>query len=404
MDRKDVLYPKLHKRLERIKENLKASKEVSKANKELILGFLVSREASGTGTSQQISYMDRLIPMAKIIGKRNFRSLGRQDMEGIFADYKKSPKKTNKYSQASLNKIMQTTKCFFRWLYGLSSVDPAPEPVRWMERKNCPNKLRAEDLWTEEDMEKIIKVARSLRDKCILSVFYEAGLRPGELRGLKIKDVVINGDMIRLYVAGKTEKKMGERVVPILRSYQLLRMWLSQHPKSNDTDAWLWSFGKDPMKEVTLRFMVGKLAEKAGIKKPTNPYILRHTALTRFYKKLPGTVASKLAGHVPGSKESQTYCHLAESDLDNAVRELNGSPRKETEEKIKCLKCGQSLGIGDRICPMCGLVQDDGTALKRMNDVEEALNVNAALKVLGRKYPELGELINTLLKREDVGL
>ena len=72
------------------------------------------------------------------------------------------------------------------------------------------------------------------------------------------------------------------------------------------------------------------------------------------------------------------------------------------EESRKCHKCGQSLGIGDRICPMCGLRQDDEAALKRMNDVEEALDVNAALKVLGRKYPELGELINKILCKEYV--
>jgi site-specific recombinase XerD len=396
MDRKEELYPKTRKRLEKTKENLKESKDVLQANKDSLLEFMTKLGADGTSTSQMVSYMDRLTPIAKLLGNKKFKDATKQDVTRVFAEYRKKG-----YKQASINKVIQCMKCFWRWLYDLSSQDPAPECVRWLRRENCPNKLRAEDLWTEEDMEKVMKVARSMRDKCILSVLFEAGLRPGELRNLKIKDVVVNGDMIRLYVAGKTERKGGERVVPILRSYQLVRMWLSQHPRVSDPEAWLWTFGKDPMKEITLRYMVRNMAKKANIAKPSHTYILRHTALTRFYKKVPG-VANDLAGHAAGSRVVEVYKHLADEDLEDAIRELNGMPKSEVKETTKCHKCSQSLWIGDRICPVCGLAQDDETALKRMNNVEEALDVKAGIKALGKKYPELGELINRLLEKEHI--
>jgi hypothetical protein len=198
--------------------------------------------------------------------------------------------------------------------------------------------------------------------------------------------------MVRLYVAGKTRRKSGERLVPILRSYNLMRMWLSEHPRSDDPDAWLWTFGKEPLGETNLRMLVWNLMKKAKVSKPRNPYIFRHSALTRFYRDLPGTVASKLAGHAPGSKEAATYTHLSAEDLENAVRTLNGVQKKENVESFKCHKCDQTLGIGDRLCPACGLAQDSEVALKVANETQSAVDFMKGLDVLSVQNPELKEL------------
>jgi len=397
MNKKDELYPHLAKGLDRARNRI-ANSEIMEENKKSLLDFLVKLEADGTGKPQIISYVDRLRPIAELIGNKPFREVTKREMETVFAEYRKRG-----LSKSSLNKTVECLKAFYRWVYDLSSQDPAPEVVRWLKRENVPNGLRSEDLWTDSDMEKVMNSTRSLKDKCIMSVLFEAGLRPGELRGLKIKDVVVKKDMVNLYVAGKTERIGGERVVPLLRSYNIMRMWLSQHPNRDKPESWLWTFNGKPLLDRTLRIQIRRIGERAGITKPLNPYILRHTALTRFYKNMPGTVASKLAGHSPGSKQAQTYCHLAVEDLEDSVRELNGAPRKKQEEETKrCHKCDQTLAIGDRICPACGLAQDDEMAAKRMEDTEEALNVMAGIKSLGTKYPELGELINGLLNKENL--
>jgi len=396
MDKKSMLYPRYARHMENYKEKL-LKLDVPEPNKQKFLAFMTKVEADGTGEAQRLSYFQRVIPFIELIGDTELKDVTKSQMEQIIAAWRNG----KNYKQSTINKSVENLKAFYRWLFDLTSQDPAPDAVRWIKREKSSNKLRAEDLWNEHDMEEVMKKARSLRDKCILSILYEAGLRPGELRGLKMRDVYVNKDMVRLYVAGKTERARGERTVPILRSYNLVRMWISQHPRRNEPDAWIWTFEKEPLKDVTLRFMVRALARKAGIVKPAYPYILRHTALTRFYKKLPGTIASKLAGHVPGSKHAETYCHLAMEDLDDSVRDMNGVPvEKREEEQITCHKCGQTLNIGDKICPSCSLVQDSEMAVKRMDDVEEALNIRAGILSLGKKYPELGELIDRLLDKE----
>ena len=74
--------------------------------------------------------------------------------------------------------------------------------------------------------------------------------------------------------------------------------------------------------------------------------------------------------------------------------------KEKKPESIKCHKCGQTLDIGDRICPVCGLIQDNETATKHINEIEDALNIRKVIITLGRKYPELGELINKLIEKE----
>jgi len=403
MENKELLYPKLRERLEGAKRALMAS-EASETNKKQLSGFLVKLEADGTSKAQMVSYLDRLTPVAELLGDIEFKEATKRDMEKVFAAYRTygpTCKEHNRqYSESSLLKAKQCIKCFYRWLFDLTSQDPAPVAVRWLPCRKVKNTLRSEDMWTEKDMEKVMEVARTLRDKCLLSVLFETGLRPGEIRGLRMRDVKANGDMIRLYVRGKTEKKMGERMVPVLRSYKMLTMWVSQHPGSSDPNAWLWTFGKDPINESTFRFMVRELAKKAGINKPVNPYILRHSALTRIYKSMPGTIASKLAGHAPGSKESDTYCHLADEDFDNSVREMNGVARKDKKETVNCMECGHALGVGDKLCSMCGRAKDQESAFLRIGDVEEALSVKRAMEAIRDKYPELGTLMDAIMKKE----
>ncbi len=169
MQGKEALYPLIQRRVEKAKKKLEESGALEE-NKRHILGFLVKLEADGTSNAQMLSYLDRLTPIALLLGRKDFKETTRKDMEEVFARYRKG------YAQSSLNKVVQCLKCFYRWLFDLSSADAAPEAVRWMKKESCPNILRAEDLWTEEDMQKALSVTRTLRDKCILSVLYETGL------------------------------------------------------------------------------------------------------------------------------------------------------------------------------------------------------------------------------------
>jgi site-specific recombinase XerD len=209
MDKRGMLFPKWEVRMKTLVKNLEESKDICEENKKDLTEFTNSLEAKGISVIQRIAYYDRLMPLARHLGKP-FRDANHKDVESYLAKYR-----SRGVTAQTINKFSGCVKCFYRWLYDRGSGDSAPEAVRWLKREPTPPKLRAENLITEEDIQKLIGATRTLRDRCIISVLYEAGMRPGELRALKMRDVKINGDMVRLYVAGKTERRTGERLVPI---------------------------------------------------------------------------------------------------------------------------------------------------------------------------------------------
>ena len=64
------------------------------------------------------------------------------------------------------------------------------------------------------------------------------------------------------------------------------------------------------------------LARKAGITRPVNTYLLRHTRLTEIRKLgIQGVEFNKFAGHKPGSKQEAVYVHLDNEDMKQSVIE-----------------------------------------------------------------------------------
>lgn len=385
------LYPKVEKALKNATKKLKETEEVCKENRQALIDFQIKLEADGTSTAQRLSHLHRIVPIAKMLGNTSFKTVTKKQMEGIIAKYRT----TRELKQASLNKTFECLKCFYRWLFDLASQDPAPVCVRWLKSESTNNDIRPEDLWTEEDVTKVINATRSLRTKAMISLAFESGMRPGELRALRIRDIVFNGDMLRVYCRGKLERKMGERCIPVLRCYNIIKLYIESHPRKNEPEAWLWSYGKKPIIEHYFREQLKSLAKKVGLKKPAKPLILRHSALTRLYGNLPGETARALAGH-KDSRRARTYCHLSKEQLENAVRELNGYEKKEEQEtKPVCKKCGAVLDLGSSICGRCGLPQDSKTALEKMEEEETLRKIGKALLKRVERDPKF---LDTLLK------
>jgi integrase len=79
-------------------------------------------------------------------------------------------------------------KKFFKWL------DSDDRRVRWLRisMKRKDRKL-PEELLKKEDVQELIKACVGVRDKAIVSVLWESGVRVGEFLGMEIKNVQFDG-------------------------------------------------------------------------------------------------------------------------------------------------------------------------------------------------------------------
>jgi integrase/recombinase XerD len=308
------------KRVRRLLMEAKESDIYTNNNKKLVIEFIDHCRAKNLSDHRICFYLDRIKRITKI-HKKDFKQWQKKDVEFVMSRLREIG-----YSPWTLECIKATFKVLFRWIYGLDRTDPAPKLVRWLSKVNVPSKLRKEDLLTKKDVEDMLNATNNPMHKALLSVLW-SGARPGEILGIRLKDITDRNGLIKIYVTGKTVKRTGERPIYIIDYISEFKSWIRRHPQKWNKESKLFlrekpdfnTPGKKDIRELKYANMdqiLKRLALRAGIKKTINCYRFRHTAGTRYYGKYEGSYARRLMGHASGSKMEGIYCHLNEEDIE----------------------------------------------------------------------------------------
>ncbi len=133
-------------------------------------------------------------------------------------------------------------KKFYQWLDKFEwRSNKYPERVEWLKIKtpniDKANAKRLKDLLTDADVKLMVENANNLRDKSMIIVLYESGVRFGELIEMDINSIKFDeyGCIVDLF--GKTA---GQRTVRLINSVPLLHNWMSIHPNKDNPNAPLW--------------------------------------------------------------------------------------------------------------------------------------------------------------------
>jgi len=249
-------------------------------------------------------------------------------------------------------------KSFFRWLR--KCEDGYPPEVKWIKStvKKRDTKL-PEDLLTEEEVQRIILAAGNLRDRALIQVLYEGGLRIGELLTMRVGNVQFIRDGARLMVRGKT----GPRCILVVASVPAISNWLSIHPKASDAHAPLWpaenwSHHGGSIRYETFTARLRAYARRAGIAKRVHPHLFRHSRSSHVANRWTEAQMNAYFGWVQGSDMPRTYVHLSGRDMDNAVLGLYGMQRDDggnVNKRLACPRCHADIATGSVTCPKCWL-------------------------------------------------
>ncbi len=218
------------RRLKYTEESIKNS-SISEKNKIIIFDYekqLLIKEFS-------IGRIDKCISVLKIISEglnKNLDSLEKEDIE-TFLEWiqRRNVEDWTKYS------YKQIFKTFLKRTGKKNLADQ-------IYSKRVRNKIP--DIFTRQEILKMIEAARHPMDKALISALYETGCRIGEMASLKIKDVHFDNYGAVLIVNGKT----GMRRVRAIFAAPYLSAWLSIHPKNSDQNAPCWiRFGRGAKSE-----------------------------------------------------------------------------------------------------------------------------------------------------------
>ncbi len=149
-----------------------------------------------------------------------------------------------------------------------------------------------------------------IRDRAILEVLYACGLRVSELINIKLSDLYLDDEAIRVF--GKGSK---ERIVPIGRSAinSVNDYLLQSRPffdKGKSLNYLFLNTRGTKFSRMGLWFIIDKYVKEAGIVKAVHPHTFRHTFATHLLEGGADLRAvQEMLGHADIST-TQIYTHI----------------------------------------------------------------------------------------------
>lgn len=377
------------------KENVKKA-AFSERNKELIIGFASDRLLEGISKPRSVRYLSALKLLATLLEK-DLDKATKDDMKRLVGIIHERP-----YTSWTKRCYKLILRQFYKWLAG---TEHYPELVSWIPIKisKCEISLPSEgDLLSEEDIQKLIQVAEHPRDKAFVSMLWESGARVSELGNLKIRNIIFDNYGTIITVQGKT----GSRKIRLIASTPYLATWLNTHPLKHEADAPLWiNIGtrnhNKAMAYITLRALLQRLFQKAGIKKRYNPHLFRHSRATFMAHHLTEFQMNQYFGWFQGSRMPSTYVHMSGRDVDTAILRMNGMKTEENKEESKilpkkCPRCDMINAYESKHCNKCGGILDIRYAMeleeKRKEQEDVRSNADALMNML-MKDPDVQKVL-----------
>jgi integrase/recombinase XerD len=159
-----------------------------------------------------------------------------------------------------------------------------------------------------------------MRNKAMLEMLYGCGLRVSELVGLKISNLFLDIELVK--VQGKGNK---ERLVPIGgEAIKYLKIWLNElrvhlNINAGKEDFVFLNRRGSPLSRVMVFIIIKDLATKIGLKKKISPHTFRHSFATHLIEGGADLRAvQEMLGH-ESITTTEIYTHLDRDYLRSTI-------------------------------------------------------------------------------------
>lgn len=280
--------------------------------------------------SQFISFLkrgsvDNVVPLNQTESKRTAKTINAiVTAVSSFYDYRS---RLSDSKGPNVKKLVQGKKASYKpYLHHISKSEASTQNIlKLKEPKRLPATL------TTEQVTQLFGACKSLRDKLLVSMLYETGMRIGECLGLRHEDIKSWDKKIHVVPrsdnANAARVKSNEsRVIDI--SSDLIKLYIDYVVNEfDDIDSdyvfiniWGCDVGK-PLAYSTVYTKFKRLSKKLDIR--FTPHIFRHTHATELLRSgWDASYVQKRLGHKDIQTTINTYSHLNEKDLKEAFNKF----------------------------------------------------------------------------------
>jgi len=203
----------------------------------------------------------------------------------------------NDCTNKTVNRKISSLKTFYKFLIKIKQIKESPlqkhKALKVPKRVNVPFNLKEinQVLNTVNEKNDFL----TLRNKLIVELLYSTGMRRNELITLKIKDVDLEQENIK--VLGKRDK---ERYIPLLKSVQIsIRKYVKIRKEFSQQNDYLFITEKEKKLYGTLVYrVINSYFSTVSSKVKKSPHVLRHAFATHLLNEGADLNAVKeLLGH-----------------------------------------------------------------------------------------------------------
>lgn len=219
------------------------------------------------------------------------------------------------------------------FLHHVTAGRPSPtRPLRLRESRRLPRTLTSEQIIT------LVEACEHLRDRFLLVLLAETGMRVGQALGMRHADFVSHRRELRIVprpdnVNGARAKTLDTATIPI--SAGLVRLYsaymFAEYGERDCDYVFVNLFAPPlgrPLRYQAVHKLVGRLQVRTGIE--FTVHMLRHSRATDLLRAgVNVEVVARLLTHRNSTTTSQTYVHLMVEDLRAELTEHGALPQPD---------------------------------------------------------------------------
>jgi integrase len=378
---------------------------------------------------------------SKYNDNRPFSDLTRSDVIAFLDTYRKTETQDPMHKWIGTYNLFRVYLLrFFKWLY-YPDIEPGKRPKpsvveNLLHLRRKENSIyKPTDLWTRQDDLLFLKYCPSSRDRLYHSLSRDTSCRPVEILKLKIRDITfkIAGNNYQ-YAEALVNGKTGSRPILLIDSIPYLKDYLDhEHPQlGNPNSPLICGTGKvlgrhikpntiykiyDQYKKQTFPKLLespnvlpeDKQKIKELLKKPWNPYIRRHSALTEKSTILKEHVLRQHAGWSGSSQMHLKYLHYFGNESNESLLEaygiVSGGQQIDQLRPKQCPNCSEPSKPDSKFCAKCRMVLTydayNETIEEKQDKDEEVRSLKEQMLLMQESQKEILDLLKDPVKLLD---
>jgi integrase/recombinase XerD len=288
---------------------------------QLVDDFLASARGRGLSPKTLREYRfplnEVLLPYCRRHGIAEVEQLTRPALDRLSAQLLEEGGKSGRtLSRHTIASYVRSINVFLSW------AEAEGESVAGRAKAPKSSK-RLIDVLSRDEIQAMEDAAVTERDKLVVRLLADAGIRVGELVRLTLNDLIERDRTHYVRVSGKT----GERMVPIPRLYRrLLRYAQRGRPRDVPSDRIFISLRRRPggdygaLTPSGVEQLIQDLGVRAGIGKRVYPHLLRHSYATwALNRGMNPVMLAHILGHTSLTMIQNVYSHLTPTDAYEAM-------------------------------------------------------------------------------------